>query len=267
MDSGACGGWLGPLMLTVKRCRMKSHFLEFGSAIAVALAVGAPGRAWAQAGIEAVEREVLTAFLSSGSGFQPGATNYVVMGTTYSERVRSTATRLREEAKRRDASVREAIEDLIHKSTTDLPVKTLTNQAAQVTVLSEEEFGSIVHGLGPASWAAFFQKFPGAGGTIRISRIGTDASKTVAILDVIESAHGIGRTRFCLLRRDGQAWRLASERILGMEDRYGMTEPALPIGPRLNQPVERMAAGGSVWSIPTDWAAAPAQFCRWAEHE
>jgi hypothetical protein len=156
--------------------------------------------------LDSGEQEVLAAFLSPSSGFQTGTTNFVVMETTSSDRVRQAASRLREEVipPRFDAPLREAVEDLVRKAKADVRVRVPTNQTAHVTIISQAEL---------------FHKFPGAKGSTRISRIGIDSKQTVAIVDVTESGNG-GGTRFYVLRRQDKVWRTTGESVLGFENRY-----------------------------------------------
>jgi hypothetical protein len=232
---------------------MKAPLVFLQATMLSGMMAASPLSTLAQGSLDEAEQEVLGSFFSPASGFQPRTTNYVVKEMTSSGRVREAAGRLRDEAIQMqfDGPLREAVDDLVRKSKTDLKVNVPTNQTARVTILSGKELGAILSDTEPTGrlgWSRFFQRFPGAGGFTVVSRIGIDIKRTVAILDVIERANGGGGTRLYVLRRRGNAWFSTGESVLVWENRYSSAEPQVPrCGPALDQSLQVIGAAPLVF--------------------
>lgn len=164
------------------------------------------------------EQAVLAAFLRS----QSGATS-VCSDITVSDAPRSKAPRLREQLQESDAALREAALDLIQKSAAEAVVSLPTNQAPGLKTLSSEEYASLFRkAAGTNGWGEFHRRFPGANGITTVSRIGIGRAGTVALLHASRVEDGWGHARFYVLRKEAGQWHMTDERVLPMEDIYGL---------------------------------------------
>lgn len=85
------------------------------------------------------------------------------------------------------------------------------NLPQEVILISSEELDEIFWGEG-GGWDGFYSRFPGATGTINLSRVGFDKDKTEAIIYIgIQSGLLIGRGDVLLLAKDKNKWRIVDK--------------------------------------------------------
>lgn len=84
-----------------------------------------------------------------------------------------------------------------------------------VELVSGEELAALRRDRNPDEyWSAFYAKYPGSPGLVRLSRVGFDSSREQALVYVHRSCGGrCGSGRYVLLSRSGEQWEVVDEYI------------------------------------------------------
>jgi hypothetical protein len=116
-------------------------------------------------------------------------------------------------SKQSPAPSQEAVEDYNTRNKESRHFRSLDIKTKHV-FLEQKEYDQIFKN-GVAGWKEFYEKYPDSGGYIGFSRVGFDAELSQALVYVVQGCGGkCGTGRYVLLKKDGGAWKVVTERLL-----------------------------------------------------
>lgn len=138
-------------------------------------------------------------------------------GVSWSDKPQKTARLLREQAKRRDATFRNAIEDLLTKNAQDTEFDLPKKRFPRVILMSTTELKDIFERKPekiPVGWNLFYKMHPTASGIVNISRPGISRDGSVAIIYLGQQSHYLaGAGQLWVFKKQDGKWVLQHDSI------------------------------------------------------